>query len=122
MSTDLSSRVEAMLDTQKEILDVVQGLIRTEVRKGRRLRTVTISIDDRRDMYWRLTDDGASMVYASSEADLTSDELREGDVFVDEVWLVWRPVGETFVAAVVNTGLGEHDIIALLRADKERRP
>lgn len=122
--------MNSMLDAQRKIANGLVTFIRDSAAKGWRPKTATcnsaaarvttLRFVDRRDLYWRLTGGGASLVYSVKEADVMGHGLTSEDMFVDDAYLVWRPVGENFVVAIVNTGLGDHDVLAVLRPQMER--
>lgn len=84
-------------------------------------RSWKMHVDDRRDMYWRLTPTGDELIYAEDAGDVTSGEMEE-QTFVDVVVLgaVWRPEDSDFVVMLANTGLGDPDVVVFLSAQAER--
>jgi hypothetical protein len=83
-------------------------------------RSWKMSVEDRRDMYWRLADKNESLVYAEDTCDVVG-EIDEG-TFVDTILFgaIWRPENEDFVVMLVNTGLGDPDVVVFLSSMMER--
>lgn len=77
-----------------------------------------VPLDDRRIMYWRLADEGKSLVYSNRKVAVTDGEFLD-DTFVDTVKAVWRPGREEFVMAFVTTEIGDGDCLAVLWTDLE---
>lgn len=78
------------------------------------------AMEDRRDMYWRLADDDQSLIYGEEAQDVMVRADGTFDMgestFVDNVLrkAIWRPEGENVVMVLVNTCIGDPDVIVFL--------
>lgn len=85
----------------------------------------TKGMEDRRDMYWRLADSDQSLIYGEETRDVmvNNDGTFEpnDNTFVDNVLrkAIWRPAKENIVMVLVNTGLGDPDVIVFLSPANE---
>lgn len=111
----MTGMVHVMLDHREKLLEAFE-----EVCPKLEGRTLKAAFDDRRDMYWRLADGEVCLVYSEEEANVTSAEPSDEYTFVDEVICYWRPEGESFVLAFVNTAIGDPDVVAFLSTSLER--